>query len=149
MYFADFAVGQSYTTTARTITEADIVQFAGLSGDFNQIHTDAAYAAASFFGQRIAHGLLALAIASGLFVQTGIMEATVLAFREILEWSFSLPVFIGDTIHCDIEVVETRAIPRLNAGAVIMRVTVLNQRGETVQQGRWNMFVQNETTAPD
>jgi acyl dehydratase len=141
-YFEDFAVGQQVVTAGRTIAEADIVHFAGLSGDFNQIHTDAAYAAETMFGERIAHGLLVLSIATGLAVQTGFIEGTVLAFREV-EWKFSRPVLIGDTVHAELEIVELKALPRLGGGSVSMKVSVANQRGEVVQRGQWDMLVQS------
>jgi acyl dehydratase len=140
-YFEEFTVGNVVVTAGRTITEGDIVTFAGLSGDYNQIHTDAAYAAAGPFGQRVAHGLLVLSIASGLAVQTGIIEGTVLAFRE-LEWKFSRPVMIGDTIRAMLEVTETKSLPRLGGGSVFMKITVLNQKDEAVQRGNWVMLVQ-------
>lgn len=88
MFFEEFATGQKVSTASRTVTEADIVGFAGLSGDFNMIHVDAAYAKTTPYGQRIAHGLCVLSIASGLAVQTGVMDGTILAFREIAEWKF-------------------------------------------------------------
>ena len=145
-YFEAFAEGQMIVTAGRTITEGDIVRFAGLSGDYNQIHTDAQYAEKGMFGERIAHGLLVLSIASGLAVQTGIIEGTVLAFREV-EWKFSRPVMIGDTIHVRIEVVETKALPRLGGGNVTMKVGVLNQEDAIVQRGRWIMLVESENAA--
>ncbi len=142
-YFEEFEVGERVVTAGRTITESDIVRFAGLSGDFNQIHTDAEYAAGQFFGQRIAHGLLVLSIASGLAVQTGIIEGTVLAFRE-LDWKFSQPVLIGDTIHVVFEVTETKAMRRLGGGTVMMKLQVLNQKGEVVHRGNWVMLVKSK-----
>lgn len=142
-YFEEFEAGQTVLTTGRTVTEGDIVRFAGLSGDFNQIHTDAAYAANTIFGERIAHGLLVLSIASGLAVQTGIIEGTVLAFRE-LEWKFSRPVMIGDTVHVEIEVENTKAVPRLGGGNVTMKVTVRNQDDDVVHRGRWIMLVKSQ-----
>jgi acyl dehydratase len=141
MYFEEFSAGQKVVTMARTVTEADVVGFAGLSGDFNQIHTDAAYAKATPYGQRIAHGLCVLSIASGLAVQTGIMEGTILAFREILEWKFSNPVFFGDTIHVVLEVLETKALPRLGAGAVTLSLEVVNQDGKPAQKGKWSVLM--------
>jgi len=137
MYFEEFTPGQKVRTVARTVTEADIVAFAGTSGDFNQIHTDATLAAATPYGQRIAHGLLVLSIASGLAVQTGIMEGTIIAFREIKEWKFVGPVFIGDTVHAEIEVLETKAIPRLGGGLITLQFDVRNQDDKTVQKGVW------------
>jgi acyl dehydratase len=142
-YFEAFAVGDEIVTAGRTVTEADIVNFAGLSGDYNQIHTDAAHAAGDTFGQRVAHGLLVLSIATGLAVQTGMIEGTVLAFRE-LSWKFSRPVMIGDTVHARVEVVETKTLPRLGGGNVTMKVTVLNQRDEVVHRGQWVMLVKSK-----
>ena len=141
MYFEEFEVGQKITTMSRTVTETDVVTFAGLSGDFNQIHTDAEYAKSTPFGQRIAHGICVLSIVSGLATLTGIMEGTVLAFREIAEWKFSKPVFFGDTVHVEMEVVETKAFPRLAGGAVMIKVEVKNRKDETVQSGRWNVLM--------
>jgi acyl dehydratase len=141
MYFEEFAPGQKVVTVGRTVTEADVVSFAGLSGDFNQIHTDAAYAKTTPFGQRIAHGVCVLSIASGLAVQTGIMEGTVLAFREINEWKFSNPAFFGDTIHVEMEVLEVKALPRLGAGNVTLALEVFNQDGKSLQKGKWSVLI--------
>jgi 3-hydroxybutyryl-CoA dehydratase len=144
MYFEEFAPGQKIVSAGRTITEHDIVAFAGLSGDFNQIHTDANYAKATPYGQRIAHGLCGLSIASGLAVQTGVMEGTVLAFREINEWKFSLPLFIGDTIRVEMEVLETKSLPRLGGGAVTLSLDVKNQEGKSVQKGKWTVLMMSQ-----
>ena len=147
MFFEEFSVGQKVRSAGRTVTETDIVGFAGLSGDYNQIHVDAAYAKAAPFGQRVAHGLCVLSIASGLAVQTGIMEGTVLAFREINEWKFSLPVFIGDTIHVEMEVLETKAIARLGGGAVTISLDVRNQDGKSTQKGKWSVLMMSQPRA--
>lgn len=144
LYFEEFSVGQQVVTPSRTITEADIVNFAGLSGDYNLIHTDAEYAAETPFGQRVAHGLLVLAIVSGLAARTGVMEGTVIAFREINGWKFSRPVFIGDTIHAVLTVKETKPLPRLGGGAVILGLDVRNQRGETVMRGVWTALMMSQ-----
>jgi acyl dehydratase len=142
-YFEEFSVGETLVTAGRTITETDVVNFAGLSGDYNQIHTDAAYAADWMFGQRIAHGLLVLAIATGQAVQSGIIEGTVLAFRE-LSWKFSKPVFLGDTIDVLLEIIETKAMTRLGGGSVKMKVSVRNQNQEVVHRGEWIMLVKSK-----
>lgn len=141
LYFEEFETGQSIITAARTITESDVVSFAGLTGDFNQIHIDAEFSQNSPFGQRVAHGLLVLSISMGLVVQTGVMEGTVLAFREIQEWKFSKPVFLGDTLHVELIVVETKEIPRLGGGSVLIEARVINQRAEIVNKGIWNALV--------
>ncbi|PKN95539.1 MAG: dehydratase [Chloroflexi bacterium HGW-Chloroflexi-6] len=141
LFFEDFQPGLKYTSAGRTITEHEVSAFAGLSGDFNQIHTDAEFAKATPFGRRIAHGLLGLSIASGLAVQTGILGANVIAFREVGEWKFVKPVFIGDTIHVDMEVAETKAFPRLGGGLVTILAHVNNQDGETTMKGSWTVLV--------
>ena len=141
LYYEEFESGKRISTPGRTITEADIVNFAGVSGDYNSIHTDAAYSAASFYQQRVAHGLLVLSVASGLAVRSGLMEGTVLAWREINEWRFSQPVFIGDTVHVELEVKETRPMPRLSAGMVVLGVQVINQDHKAVMKGSWSLLV--------
>ncbi len=143
LYFEEFEVGQRVTSPGRTVSEADIISFAGISGDFNSIHTDAAFAAETPFGARVAHGLLGLSIASGLAVRTGVLEGTVIAFREVLEWKFSQPVFIGDTIHVILEVIEKKAIPRLGGGSLTLDVDVHNQEGSSVMRGKWLVLVQS------
>jgi 3-hydroxybutyryl-CoA dehydratase len=147
MFFEEFALDQKIVTQSRTITEADVVAFAGLSGDYNQIHTDAVYAAGTPFKQRVAHGLCVMSIASGLAALTGIMEGTVLAFREVTEWKFSKPVFFGDTVHAEMTVLETKAYPRLSGGAVIIKVEVKNQQGDVAQSGKWNVLMMSRPQA--
>jgi 3-hydroxybutyryl-CoA dehydratase len=141
LYFEEFEVGQIYSTAGRTVTEADIVAFAGLSGDYNQIHVDAEYSKNTPVGQRVAHGLLGLSIASGLAVQTGILEGTIVAFREIKDWRFLKPVFIGDTLHVDLTVLETKSLSRIGAGIVLIELDVLNQNEETVMKGTWSALI--------
>ncbi|MBK7915663.1 MAG: dehydratase [Chloroflexi bacterium] len=143
LYFEDFEIGQIMETAARTITETDVVNFAGLSGDFNRIHTDTVYAAQDTFGQRVAHGLLVQSIATGLAVQSGIIEGTVIAFRE-LSCKFSLPVFFGDTIHVKIEITDTKAFRRLGGGNITMKYSVMNQDDKIVQRGDWVMLIKSK-----
>lgn len=141
MYFEEFQPGQQILTIPRTITESDLVNFAGVSGDFTQIHTDAEFAKSTPYGQRIAHGLLVLSIASGLAMRSGILEGTVLAFREINQWKFVKPVFIGDTVHVEINVKETKALPRIGGGSIVIELNVKNQHDETVMKGNWTVLV--------
>ncbi len=142
LYFEEFTVGDSLVTSGRTITEADIVNFAALSGDWTSIHTDAEFAKAILFGERVAHGLLVLSIATGLAVRSGVIEGTVIAFRE-LTWKFSGAVKIGDTVRVRLQIAEKKAMPRLGGGSVTMEAEVLNQRDETVQRGAWVMLVKS------
>ncbi len=141
LYFEEFHIGQTITTAGRTIAESDIVGFAGFSGDYNQIHTDAEFSKKTPFGQRVAHGLLGLSIASGLAMRTGVLEGTVIAFREIHNWKFANPVFIGDTIHVEMEVTETKSLPRIGGGSVTITLDVKKQSGETVMKGSWIVLV--------
>jgi 3-hydroxybutyryl-CoA dehydratase len=143
MYFEEFEVGQTITSVGRTVTEADVVAFAALSGDWNSMHTDAEYAAQHPFGQRVAHGLLCVAIASGLVMRLGFLEETALAFREIESWKFSLPVFIGDTIRVRATVTGTKPMRRLGGGLVTVKVEILNQHAKVVQRGTWGVLVQS------
>jgi acyl dehydratase len=140
MLFEEFEVGLEIETAARTITETDIVNFAGLSGDFNFIHTNADAAKDTPFGQRVAHGMLVASIATGLAVQQGFIDGTTLAFRE-LEWKFTKPVFIGDTVHVAIKVIETKPMPRLGGGLVTFDARVVNQNGDAVHKGVWKMLI--------
>ena len=144
LYFEEFFVGQKVTTVGRTVTEYDIATFAGLSGDYNQIHTDAEFSSKTPIGQRVAHGILGLSIASGLAMRTGILEGTVIVFREMTEWKFVKPIFINDTIHADLEVQETKALPRIGGGAVIIELEVKNQKEEVCQRGTWNVLVMSK-----
>lgn len=144
MYFDEFQVGQTFTSPGRTVTESDIVTFAGLSGDFNLIHTDAEYCKTSPLKQRMAHGLLCLSIASGLALRTGMLEGTLMAFRKINEWKFVEPVFIGNTLHVEMEITQTKAFLHLGGGAVTITIHVNNQDGRTVMKGVWTILVMSK-----
>jgi acyl dehydratase len=141
LFFEEFEVGQVFYSIGRTITESDIVRFAGISGDYNQIHTDAEFAAGTPYQQRIAHGLLVTAIASGLVMQSGLIEGTTLAFREINNWKFAKPTYIGDTVHVEVKVIGTKALQRLGGGSVEISLSVINQREEIVMKGVWTVLI--------
>jgi acyl dehydratase len=139
-YFDDIELGEEYESPGRTVTEADIVMFAGLSGDYNVLHTDAEFMKKSIFGERIAHGLLCLAIQSGLFNRATTPYAT-LAFGG-LRWKFKLPVKIGDTIRLRAKVTEKKDLDETDRGLVTLERTIVNQRDEIVQQGQTDLVVQ-------
>jgi 3-hydroxybutyryl-CoA dehydratase len=143
LFFEEFIIGDKATSTTRTITESDIVLFAGLSGDYNELHTSETYASKTLFGKRIAHGLLGLSIASGLAFQMGFLVGTVDAFRGV-EWEFTFPIYIGDTVHLEAEIIDKKPFPRLGNGRVIFKVTLLNQDGKAVQRGTWALLVRNK-----
>jgi 3-hydroxybutyryl-CoA dehydratase len=140
LYYEEYQVGTKMRTRARTITEADIVQFGSLTGDFNPMHFDAEYMKTHMIGQRIAHGMLTISYAVGQAYQLGFMEKTVLAFREI-NMKFSAPVFIGDTIHVDLEVKELKDAARMGGGLVTFGAKVVKQDGTSVQKGDWVVLV--------
>ncbi len=132
LYFDDFHIGQQFRTKSRTITEADVVNFAGLSWDHNQLHTDAEYAAGTQFGKRIAHGLLGVIAHAGLSYQ--LTEDSILALLE-LNWKFKGPIFLGDTVHVEQVVKEMRESSDGDRGILKFDKKVINQRGEVVQTG--------------
>ena len=144
MHYEEYEVGMTLTSDGRTITEADITNFAGVSGDYNPMHTNAAYAATTPFGQRVAHGALIFSIATGLMYRTRVLEGTVIAFRTIDEWKFSSPVLIGDTIHCEMEVKALKDAKKLGGGMVTLGVKVINQDGKAVQRGSLTVLVTSQ-----
>ena len=146
LYFEEFSVGHKMLTETRTITEQDIMTFAALSGDDNRIHTDPEFSKTTLFGRQVAHGLLGLSIASGLAWQTGILDGTVIAFREVNEWKFVKPVFIGDTIYVELEVKETKALPRIGGASVTITLEVKNQNDEVCHRGQWTVLMMTKPT---
>lgn len=130
-FYQDFTLGEEFTTRARTITEADIVQFAGLTGDYTFLHVDAEAAKQTPFGQRIAHGALVFSYSVGMTTQLNLLEGTVIAFYGVDRLRFVKPTFIGDTIRVAKKVVslEPRGEDR---GVVVYETIVTNQRNETV-----------------
>jgi len=142
-YYEDLEVGFECTTPARTVTEADIVAFAGLSGDYNALHTNEEFAKNTIYQGRIAHGLLGLAIASGLFTRTEFMQRiqkSLMAFLS-LTWKFTGPIKIGDTISVKVKLIDKRETKKPDRGIIVLERTVLNQRGEVVQQGETTMMI--------
>ncbi len=144
LYFEEFSVGQKIVTEKRTILESDIMTFAELTGDNNRIHTDPEFSKTTVFGKQVAHGLLGLSIASGLAWRTGILDGTVIAFREITEWKFVKPVFIGDTIYVVLDVKEIKALPRIGGGSVTIALEVKNQNEEVTHRGSWTVLIMNK-----
>ena len=144
LFFEEFEPGLSFISPARTITEADVVSFAALTGDWTRIHTDAVYAASHQLGQRVAHGLLGLSVAVALALRLGFLEESVLAFREVSDWKFSQPIYLGDTIHVSARVVESKRVPRLDGGLVTLEVEIINQKEQVTQHGKWSFLVKSK-----
>ena len=133
LYFDDLEVGQVYESAARTVTQADIITFAGFSGDFNPIHIDHEYAAKTPFRRPIAHGFAVFSIASGLSIHAPLTKTV--AMLSVTEWKFSLPVFIGDTIHMLSTVLLKTPKGIGKRGEVTWQRKVVNQEGKIVQEG--------------
>jgi acyl dehydratase len=134
LFFEDFYVGQEFVTKGRTVTEADIVNFASLSWDTNSLHTDVEFAKKSPFGERIAHGMLGIVIHAGLSQMLGITDGTLLAFLG-MTWKFHHPIKIGDTVHVLQRVTELRETSKPDRGIMTFEKELINQHGQVVQTG--------------
>lgn len=133
LYFDDVEIGQEWESLGRTITEADIVNFAGVAGDFNPIHLDHEFAKTTVFRQPIAHGLLVFAISSGLGLFSPPMRT--LAFLSVRELHFKEPVYIGDTIRLRSRVLEKEARARGRRGVITWHRQAIKQNGKIAQEG--------------
>ena len=141
--YGDLHVGMSFRSPGRTITDADLVAFAGLTGDYSELHTSDVYARSSQFGRRVAHGMLGLAYAHGLmWARTGELRDMAVAFLGISDWRFVGPVFVGDTIFVDYRIAELRDSRSKPTQAIAtFDVEVVNQDGTVVQRGRKVLLV--------
>lgn len=133
-YFDDFEVGDEFSTPRRTITSTDIVNFACLTGDFNEVHTNFEYSKTTAFGQPIAHGPLVYAVSAGLQYASGVNDGTLIALLQIDGWKMVAPVLHGDTIHMVTRILDKKPSSKPDRGVVTLKRTILNQRGETVQE---------------
>ena len=141
LLWEDLTEGDVAISSGRTVTEADVVNFCGVSGDYNWFHIDAEAAKESVFGQRVAHGALVLAMATGL--QVGQMEPKVAtaAFMGLREWQFRAPVFFGDTIRVKRTIGAKSEHKNPAQGFVVYEIEVLNQDDKVVHKGQWNMLI--------
>ena len=142
-YLEDLTVGDTFTSTARTLTEADIVGFAGISGDFNQIHTDVEFARATPYGQRVVYGLLGLSVLTGLLDRSGLFSGSAIAMLGINEWKFTAPIFIGDTVHFRLTITDVRRTSKPDRGVVGRFFELVNQDGVVVQQGNIDLMIRS------
>lgn len=147
LHYDELTIGRRWISATRTITEADIVAFAGVSGDFNPIHVDAQHAARTAFGERIAHGALVLAVATGLRQQQDTFRGTLKAWLGIEDWRFRTAVRIGDSIHVVTEIAARRETRDPTAGLITQAITVVNQRDEIVADGTFATLVATRTKA--
>ena len=141
-YLEDYEIGREYTSQGRTITEADVVNFAGVSGDFNPLHTDEEFGKANQFGKRIAHGALGFIISTGLNNQMGIAEGTTIAFIECTV-KYTAPLLIGDTVH--IVVIPTEVIHSSKPGKGILKqlVKLVNQDERVIMESNQTLMVKS------
>ena len=144
--YADLHVGMSFRSPGRTITDADLVAFAGLTGDYSELHTSDVYAKSSEFGRRVAHGMLGLAYAHGLmWARTGDLRETAIAFLGIDDWRFLQPIFVGDTIFVNYRIAELRdSKSRPTQAIATFDVEVVDQDNRVVQRGRKALLVSKE-----
>ena len=139
-HYEEFEAGQRYETPRRTVIEADISQFAGLTADFNPLHMDEVFAAQSDFGGRITHGPMIVGMAFGLVSRIDLIDGTVLGLLDI-GWSFKAPVRPGDTIGVVVRVIGKRMTRKPDRGVVELELDVINQRGDIVQAGKAKVMI--------
>jgi acyl dehydratase len=134
LYWEEWDIGAEFESPARTVTEADMVIYAGLSGDYNPLHVNEEYCKTTPFGTRIVHGPLVYAISAGLVFQLHLYDDTLIAFLGFDSLKFTKPVKPGDTIYARIKVLEKRETSNPERGVMKRELKVLNQRGEVVQE---------------
>lgn len=144
-YWDEIEIGEKYTTPSRTITEADVVMFGTLTGDFSPLHMDEEVAKSTVYGGRIAQGLMGLSYMEGMKLQTHFPVATM----GSLGWTirFCAPIRIGDTLTCHFEVAEKRETKKPDRGILVVAVQLLNQRGEVVQEGQHTRMIKRRVDA--
>ncbi len=140
-YFEEINVGDVFVTPGRTVTEADVVMYAALSGDYNQLHTDEEFAKKTRWGTRIAHGMLAITMLLGLTERLGLFDGTAIAFLGIESWKMLKPIKIGDTIRVRLRITDKKATSRPGQGVIGREYQIINQRDEVVQEGRMPVLV--------
>ena len=145
MYWDDFEIGQTLVTRARTITSTDIVNFACLSGDFNDVHMNWEYCSSTPFGEPIAHGPLIYAVAAGLQYASGINDGTLLAMLGVDKWRLLAPVKHGDTVHMEMTVLDKQATSKPDRGVVRIERRILKQEGTLVQQMETTLMYRRRT----
>ena len=147
LYFEDFTPGQVFESTGRTVTETDLTLFSMLSGDWNPIHADAEFAKQTRYGQRVVHGALGIAMATGMLHQLGVFERSAVAMMSLREWRFLAPIFIGQTLRLRMEILATEAGASLRTGRIDRRLQLLDQTGAVIQEGCTDVLVLKRAAA--
>jgi acyl dehydratase len=140
-YFEDFEAGESFESAGRTITEADLTLFSMVSGDWNPIHADAEFARGTRYGQRVVHGALGIAIATGRLHELGIFERSAVAMIGLRNWMFREPMFVGDTVRLRLTILAKALGSSGRSGRVERRFELINQRDAVVQEGESDVLV--------
>lgn len=151
LYLEDLSPGQTFVTPGRTVTEADVASFAAWTGDYNPLHTDEVYARSTRFGRRIAHGLIGPALCVGLLSRLGVFDGSAIALLGVDEWRFVAPIFLGDTVHAEVEIAGIRVTSSGRSAVVRRAFSLVNQDGVVVQRGYLNVLVASRSagTADD
>lgn len=140
-YFEDFNEGQTFVSGGRTITETDLTMFSMISGDWNPIHADMEFAKSTRFGQRVVHGVLGMAVSTGMMHEMGIFHDSVIAMLGYRNWNFIGPLLVNDTIHLKLTILSTELGKSGNSGKIARRFQLINQRDEVVQDGQSDVLV--------
>jgi acyl dehydratase len=144
LYFEEFETGKQYVSQGRTVTEADVVAFAGLSGDYNPLHTDATFAGTTSFGERIAHGMLTVAMSTGMSNWTGIFAGTTIALME-QNIKYTGAVKFGDTVHLEMEIIDKKETSKPERGIINIAAKMLNQGGQVVVDMKWTLMMKRKS----
>jgi 3-hydroxybutyryl-CoA dehydratase len=145
LFLEDLEVGRTWKSPARTLTECDIVGFAGMTGDFDPLHVDREFAAETPYGKPIAHGLLGLSLMAGL--SSSCPRVRTMALVRVDQWMFHRPIFVNDTVHVITEVESITPRGR-RSGEVVWHRKLINQRGECVQSGKISTLVSSHSFLP-
>lgn len=145
LYWEDFEIGQTLVTPARTITSTDIVNFACLSGDFNEVHTNWEYCKSTPFGEPVAHGPLIYAVMGGLQYASGINDGTLLALLQVDQWKMLAPVKHGDTVHMEMTVVDKKPTSKPDRGIIKLKRQFRKQDGSIVQEMETTLMYRRRT----
>jgi acyl dehydratase len=148
-FFDDLHEGQEFISPARTLTEADVVAFAGLSGDYNPLHTDAEFARGTQYGQRVVHGIFGLAVVTGLTERMGLFSGSAIAGLGVEDWRYTAPIFFGDTIHFDMTITALRPSKQPDRGVAERRVRLVKQDGTVVQEGTMRVLLRRRSVVDD
>jgi acyl dehydratase len=140
LYHEELEPGRTFRTSSRLVTQADVEAFSEVSGDRNPLHSDEAYAKRSVFGGRVAHGVLGLAVATGLLNAAGLTRGTLVALLGVT-WDFVAPLYPGTAVRLDLEVVERRSTSRPDRGLIVLRGQLVSDQAEVLQTGEFRLLV--------